>query len=140
MEAECSTNSLSTHGLLSSKTLSTPQQLAASPHTLTSTQTHAHVIARCRVLWGTLWSPKAQPTAHIAVTHLWLCPSSLPASPPNTHMNTVIGRPHVPVNLLMRRHGLRRVPLPPRGRPDLSACQFYSLPRWLLDGLPHLID
>lgn len=106
------------------------------------THTHTHVIAHCRVLWGALWSPKAQPTAHAAVTHLWICPSALPASPscPNTHMNTVIGRPHVPVNLLMRRHGLRRVPLPPRGWPDLSACQFYSLPRWLLDGLPHLID
>lgn len=114
-------------------------RIATHVHFRADTRTHTH-IAHCCVLWGALWSPKAQPTAHVAVTHLWLCPSALPASPPNTHVNTVIGRPHVPVNLLMRRHGLRRVLLLPRGWPDLSACQFYSLPRWLLDGLPHLID
>lgn len=138
MEAECSTNSLSTHGLLSSKTLSAPQQLAPSPHT--SVQTHTHTRD------STLSCPLgcalvAESTAHRPRRcHSLVALPIRSACPPNTHMNTVIGRPHVPVNLLIRRHGLRRVPLPPRGWPDLSACQFYSLPRWLLDGLPHLID
>lgn len=41
------------------------------------------------------------------------------------HVNTVIGRPHVPVNLLMRRHGSRRVPLPPRGWPTCLHVSYF---------------
>lgn len=90
-------------------------------HTLSFTQTHTHTLTHCHLLWGALWPPKhSPPPTPLSLT----CSSAHPLCLHQTHINTVIGHPHVPVNLLMRRHGSCRVPLPPRCWPTCLRVSF----------------
>lgn len=96
MEAESSTNSLSTHG---------PFFATENLGDAAAVLTHPSPVA------GVLYSPPQHgpPPTPLSLTRR-------PALPLCLHINTVIDHPHVPVNLLMRRHGSCRVPLPPWGR------------------------
>lgn len=95
--------------------------VTAAGHTLSFTQTHTHTLTHCHLLWGALWPPKhSPPPTPLSLT----CSSAHPLCLHQTHINTVIGHPHVPVNLLMRRHGSCRVPLPPRCWPTCLRVSF----------------
>lgn len=103
-----------------------PQESCRRQHMTTMRHTHTrsrHTSTFPRVFWGhrntthrphTCHSHEAPPLS-----------SALPRKHTRkTHISAVIGRPRVPVNLLMRLHGSCRVLLPPRGRPTCLPVSF----------------
>lgn len=140
MDVECSTNSLSTHGHYF---LPKPRRRHCSwphHHTFSFTQTPQRLNTPPPSL-GCVMAVDTALRPHRCHSHV--APPICSAFPKYTltQKSTFIGHPHVPANLVMRRHGSCRVPLPPRGWPTCLRVTFIlAHANCLMDCLIYLTD